>query len=319
MGSPEPVLADARDVLDDNSRALAEVLGATYLDARSPLLGALRGCDKAQLTYATALASGDPAAVAAARSALEQASLQLGTVVRRVVPGMPVERVTARLREDLEAQLAARSGQPYTALRTAAGRAVDTASLLAAEVAAARRLGPTGPRAATLRAELTALLTEHVLLVGRLAGELDAGEDAPAGGGAGGARAALAANASDLSQSLGGAYPAAAQPFLTAWTDHLVRLEAYAAAVAATGTAPSGELRTAPQTFGRLLAQHIEGQSAGRIATDLTPSLDTLLSAVDAAATGSPRSASALHRAAAEAPPPAAALAAAAAEHLRLR
>lgn len=119
--------------------------------------------------------------------------------------------------------------------------------------------------------------------------------------------------------TLGGAYPAAAGPFLTAWSDHLVRLEAYAAGVAAAGAAPSGELRTAPQTFGRLLAQHIEGLPAARIATDLTPGLDSLLRAVDAAATGSASALTALHRAVADAPPPAAVLAAAAAQHLRLR
>ena len=321
-GLSEPAQMDLGQVLDANSQALAEVLGATYLEARSPLLGALRSGDKASLTHADALASGDAAAVARARAALEQASSELPAVLRQLVPGVPMERVAVRLREDLEAQLAPPTDQPYTALRTAAGRAVDTASLLAAAVTEDRNLGPTGTRAATLRAELTALLTEHVLLVGALAQELAAlpATGPGAGGqGAAGARAALDANARALSMTLGGAYPAAAEPFLGAWTDYLGRLETYAAGVAAAGAAPSGELRTAPQTFGRLLAQHIDGLPPGRIATDLTPWLNSLVRAVDAAATGSAQAPSALHRAVADAPPPAAVLAAAVAQHLRLR
>ena len=321
-GLSEPARMDAGEVLDANSQALAEVLGATYPGARSPLLGALRSGDKAQLVHAAALASGDAAAVARARTALEQAAKDLPAVLQRLVPSMPMERVAVRLREDLEAQLTPQSDQPYTALRTAAGRAVDTASLLAAAVTADRSLGTTSTRAATLRAELTALLTEHVLLVGALAQELAAlpGAAPGAGGrGAAAAQAALDANARALSMTLGGAYPAAAGPFLATWTDYLGRLETYAAGVAAAGAAPSGELRAAPQTFGQLLAQHIDGLSPGRIATDLTPWLNSLLRAVDAAATRSPRASSALHRAVADAPPPAAVLAAATAEHLRLR
>lgn len=183
-GQAEPARVDAREVLDANSQALAEVLGATYLDARSPFLGALRSGDKAQLVHADALASGDAAAVDRARGALEQASVELAAVLRRVLPGMAVERVVVRLREDLEAQLAAGGTPSYTALRTAAGRAVDTASLLAAAVAADRNLGAPGTRAATLRAELTALLTEHVLLVGGLARSwLPFPRAAPAAGG----------------------------------------------------------------------------------------------------------------------------------------
>ena len=320
-GGAEPARQDAREVLDANSLALAGVLGATSVDARAQLLGALRSGDKAQLVHAVALASGDAAAVERARAALEQASAELADVLQRLVPGMPVECVTVRLREDLEAQLAAQNEQSYTALRTAAGRAVDTASLLAAAVTADRNLGTTGTRAATLRADLTALLTEHVLLVGALATELAAlpATGPGAGKGASGARAALDANARALSMTLGGAYPAVAEPFLAAWSDHLVRLEAYAAGVAAAGAAPSAGLRTAPQTFGRLLAQHIEGLSPGRIATDLMPGLDSMLRAVDAAATGSTQASSALHQAVADAPPPAAVLAAATAQHLRLR
>ncbi len=332
--APEPLPADVR-VLDANSQALAEVLGAASHDARAALLTGLRAGDRAQLALAAARAGGEAGAADRARGRLEQTQVELAAVVRQVVPGLPAERVAERLRGDLEAQLAATSEEPYAALRTAAGRAVDTAGLLAGGIALDRRLGPSGTRAATLRTQLTAALTEHVQLVGGLARELaddqrasDQEPDAAGTVGPGGkvtrgratssARAALAANARELSAALGSAYPAAAEPLLASWRAHLVRLDAYAVAVAA-GRSPSPDgVRTAAPSFARLFAAHIDGLSASRYAADLAPGLDTLLLAVDAAAQGLAEAPAALHRAVADAPPLAALLAAAAAEDLRL-
>jgi len=305
----------SRATLDAGSQALASVLGATYDDARAPLLVALRDADRLHLEHALARSAGDGVAVATARTALEQAQLELFAVLRRIVPGLRTQQVRDRLMADLEAQLAAGGDDPYTALRTAAARARDTARVLTDGIAEDRQLGVSGTRASRLRADLTALLTEHVLLAGGLAGELAKAD----GGATASARSALDANALELTAVLGRGYPAMSEPFLQAWTAHVVRLEDYARA-AATGGAPQGDaLRGFAGALADLLAENVGGLPADRISAELAPVLEAMLRAVDAAADGSPDVPAELGRAAAATPAPAALLAAAIAEDLRLR
>lgn len=308
-----PSAEAARRALDASSESVASVLGAVYNDARPPLLLALREVDRLQLERALTLSSGDAAAVAASGAALEQAQLELSAVLRRVVPALGAVQIRDRLMPDLEAQLAASGDTPYTALRLAAARSRDTARVLAGGISEDRHLGVSGTRASRLRADVTALLTEHVLLAAALTGELVADADAA------GARAALDANALELATVLGRGYPAANEPFLTAWVAHVARLEEYARAVT-TGGAPQGDaLRGFAGTLADLLAAQIDGLPAERISAELAPTLDAMLRAVDAAANGSPDALVELGRAAAETPAPAALLAAAIAEDLRLR
>jgi hypothetical protein len=271
--------------------------------------------DRLQLEHALTLSQGDAAVTAVARAALEQAQLELSAVLRRVVPALGAEQVRDRLMSDLEAQLAAGGDDPYTALRTAAARARDTARVLTDGIAEDRQLGVSGTRASRLRADLTALLTEHVLLAGGLAGELTKAD----GGAAASARSALDANALELTAVLGRGYPAISEPFLQAWTAHVVRLEDYARA-AATGGAPQGDaLRGFAGALADLLVEYVDGLPADRISDELAPALEAMLRAVDAAADGSPDVPAELGRAAAATPAPAALLAAAIAEDLRLR
>lgn len=307
-----PSAAASRIALDASSQAVASVLGAVYDDAEPPLLLALREVDRLQLEHALTLLQGD---AAVARAALEQAQLELSAVLRRVVPALGVEQVRDRLMSDLEAQLAAGGDDPYTALRTAAARARDTARVLTDGIAEDRQLGVSGTRASRLRADVTALFTEHVLLAGGLAGELVKAD----GGAAASARSALDANALELTAVLGRGYPAISEPFLQAWTAHVVRLEDYARA-AATGGAPQGDaLRGFAGALADLLVEYVDGLPADRISDELAPALEAMLRAVDAAADGSPDVPAELGRAAAATPAPAALLAAAIAEDLRLR
>ena len=310
-----PSAAASRVALDASSRAVASVLGAVYDDAQPPLLLALREVDRLQLDHALTLSQGDAAVAAVARAALEQAQLELSVVLRRVVPALGAEQVRDRLMSDLEAKLAAGGDDPYTALRTAAARARDTARVLTDGIAEDRQLGVSGTRASRLRADLTALLTEHVLLAGGLAGELAKAD----GGASASARSALDANALELTAVLGRGYPAISEPFLQAWTAHVVRLEDYARA-ATTGGAPQGDaLRGFADALADLLVEYVDGLPADRISAELAPALEALLRAVDAAADGSPDVPAELGRAAAATPATAALLAAAIAEDLRLR
>lgn len=310
-----PSAAASRVALDASSQAAASVLGAVYDDAQPPLLLALREVDRLQLEHALTLSQGDAAVAAVARGALEQAQLELSAVLRRVVPALGAEQVRDRLMSDLEAQLAAGGDDPYTALRAAAARARDTARVLTDGIAEDRQLGVSGTRASRLRADLTALLTEHVLLAGGLAGELAKAD----GGAAASARSALDANALELTAVLGRGYPAISEPFLQAWTAHVGRLEDYARA-AATGGAPQGDaLRGFAGALADLLVEYVDGLPADRISAELAPALEAMLRAVDAAADGSPDVPAELGRAAAATPAPAALLAAAIAEDLRLR
>lgn len=321
----QPETAVALEALETNSASLADVLEQTA-DGRPSLLLALRASDRAHVEHAVARSDADAAGVATARAGLDRAQRELSAVLRRAVPGLDAEELTDRLLADLAAQLAADGDEPYPALRAAAGRARDTARVLADGVAEDRQLGPSGTRAATLRADLTALLTEHSLLVGGLAHELavaqaegPGGDDAfgdDAGGAVRSARTALEANTLALSELFGSAYPAVRAPFLRLWTEHVTLLGEYAAAVGSGANPSSDGLRSTPGEMSRLLAAHIDQLPVDRVAAELATTLDAQLVAVDAAASGSRQAPTELLRAAAAAPTPAALLAAAIAEHL---
>jgi len=316
----QPETAVALEALETNSASLADVLEQTA-DGRPSLLLALRASDRAHVEHAVARSDADAAGVATARAGLDRAQRELSAVLRRAVPGLDAEELTDRLLADLAAQLAADGDEPYPALRAAAGRARDTARVLADGVAEDRQLGPSGTRAATLRADLTALLTEHSLLVGGLGHELAVARGKGAGGDdAGGAvrsaRTALEANTLALSELFGSAYPAVRAPFLRLWTAHVTLLGEYAAAVGSGANPSSDGLRSTPGEMSRLLAAHIDQLPVDRVAAELATTLDAQLVAVDAAASGSRQAPTELLRAAAAAPTPAALLAAAIAEHL---
>lgn len=311
----QPPAAAALAALAESSAGLADVLGATYSEARRPLLEALQRVDQLIGEHAVALGRGDAGGAATAREQLRQAENELAQVIRRVVPQLDAAEVADRFAGQLQAQLAVGTGTQYSQLRAAAQQAGVTARLLSAGIADDRRLGSPGAGAARLRADLTGLLTEHVALVGALAGELRA-----PGPAADGARAALQANAVTLADVVGDAYPAARAAFLRSWTAHLDRLQRYAVARASggAGTAEAGMVRGYSGELARLLAEHVDGLPARSSTTELEPALASLLGAVAAQAAGSPEAPAALHQAAQDVLPAAALLSAAVAEDLQL-
>ncbi len=310
LGDPGPTAA--LDALGNASAALADILGATYSGARAPLGQALRRDDALLAQHAVALASGDVAAAAEVRASLEQAEGELARVVRQVVPALDAAELAERLGNDLLAQVAAAGPDPWAALRAAAVESARTARLLAAGIAADRGLGGTGTGAALLRADVTALLTQHVALVGAL------GRGAATPGSGDGVGAALSANAEQLGDLVGEAYPAARAPFLRAWQAHLDRLTRYAGDRAAGREGEPGLLLGFPDELARLLAEHVGGLPAETVAAELVPAQASLLDALTAAADGEPRAAGALRTAVVQAQPAAALLAAGIAEDLRL-
>lgn len=296
----------------DASAGLADVLGATYSAARGPLEAGLRRDDALLIDHAVALATGDALGAAESRSALEQAEGELAQLLRRVVPTLDAVELTERLGGELRAQLAAVGPSPWVALREVATEAAGTARLLAAGIASDRGLGSPGTDAARLRAETTALLTEHVGLVGAL------GRTAADGADDGEVRAALQHNGEQLSTTIGDRYPVARSPFLRAWQAHLDRLARYAAARASGQDGAREMLLGFPQELARLLSEHIGGLPAATVAAELEPAQVALLDALTAAADDELSAPRALRTAVREAQPAAGLVAAGIAEDLRL-
>ena len=295
--------AAASASLDDASTALADLLGATYEGAREQLLLSLRTCDRRALQHADAVRTGDAGGLAAALEGLQSAQADLAATVRRVVPRLPASQLRERLDGDLLAQLAVGGEDGYARLRTASGRAPATAALIAAGIAEDRGLGPAGTPAATLRADLTGLLTEHVQLAGALA-RAPAPEPP--------AVIALQANGADLTALLATAYPALPAGFSRAWSGHVDRLAALAADPSATARR---EVLDFPTELAAELARHVGGLPARTTVAELTPLLAALAAAVEAG--GSPGAHAALRRASGAVPVPSALVAAAVAQDRR--
>jgi hypothetical protein len=285
-GDPQaPPVEASRQALDAASTALAEVIGATYSTAYQPLQDALRRVDELLAQEA------DDRRLMAAYE-------ELGAVVRRVVPVLDAAEVGARLAAEVQA-LTAEPGE----LRALAAEASETARLLAAGIAADRRLGDVATPAGQLRADLTGLLTEHVLLAARLGEEPDL-------------RAALDANGLALGDLLGSSYPTLRAPFVRSWQAHVNRLDRYGRARAGggTGQAEFGLARGFPAELARLLASHVDGLPPQTAEAELEPALELLVRAVAA----DPARPDLLREAAAGVLPVAALLSAAVAEDLRL-
>ena len=272
---------------DSGSPALAELLAGPDEGARLALLAALRRVDRRH----------------------RGSGRSLTAALRRVAPGTDSDELA-----QVALHLSSRPGGagPYDGLHAASLQARNDARVLAAGVAAARGLGPTGTRASALRADLTGLLLEHVALTTALARELAEG-----GAGADGARAALAANTAALVGLLGVAYPELAEPFARAWSSQVLRLESVATAVVVSGSsAPS--LDSAARTLAEVFTPAVDDLPVERLTAALEPLLRAQVRAVESAARKDPAAAEDLRRATAAVPAPVALLSAAIAEHLRL-
>jgi hypothetical protein len=182
-------------------------------------------------------------------------------------------------------------GDPFQLSRRAASHMPMTADALAAGFDQALSLSGNGAsEAASLRAGLTYLLTEHVYLAGiAVDTAYVTGPDSPEFG--------LAADALDensvaLADAVGSiAGDAKRETFLTAWRSHIDDFVSYA--VAAKSGDPAGKrqalanLRDYQQVAGRFFADITGGAlSAGAVETTLNEHVKTLAAAIDAFAAG---------------------------------
>lgn len=314
------------ELLDANTVAVADTLGASYRNSGAALLPALRRLDLLLLDHVAARAAGATPEAEQALAALPDAHRELARDLRRISPSLPEADVATVSAESADALLAVTGavleGDPrqFALLRATAGQAPATAELLARGVAADDGLVLAGPSAAQLRSQLTGLLAEQALLTGALATVLHESDGDPAAPLPVAALAAMNANAVALADTVGAAYPAAALPVVTAYQSRAQALSAYATARASgqAGADQVAALEAFPEQLGAAVERHVPELPASRTAAELAPAGASLRAAVDSAATGDPEAPDDLLRAAADVPAPAALMAAAIAEDLGL-
>ena len=146
--------------------------------------------------------------------------------------------------------------------------------------------------AATLRANLTGLLHDHVWLAGNALqtavmkkGDLKDKQVA-------GAVAALDENSVELSKAIGAAYPDAEQPFLASWRQHIGFFVNYTLGKAtkdnAMATKAMKDLDGYRTGFGQLINSVVPELPADAVAEELKPHVASLLTAIDAAVANDP-------------------------------
>jgi hypothetical protein len=152
---------------------------------------------------------------------------------------------------------------------------------------------PSATDAATLRANLTGLLHDHVWLAGNAlqTAVLQKGnlKDKQVTG----AVAALDDNSMELSKAIGAAYPDAEKPFLASWRQHIGFFVDYTLGKATKDDAKvmkaKMDLDGYRTSFGQLINSVVPELPADAVAEELVPHVDSLLTAIDAAVANDPR------------------------------
>ncbi len=174
-----------------------------------------------------------------------------------------------------------------------------------------------------LRAQLTAILTDHVYLAGAAINQ------ALADGGnlttekVGAAVAALDANSVEIAALVGSAYPDAEQPFLDSWRSHIPFFVNYTVAKATGDQAgvdqAVSDLGGYAVSFGQLINSVVPELPAEAVQSALEMHAESLLAAIDANIAGDPAYFDLLKTAASHMPMTAAALAGGIATNLELQ
>ncbi|MEV7973884.1 hypothetical protein [Cellulomonas sp. NPDC089187] len=183
------------------------------------------------------------------------------------------------------------TGDAFADARTAAAHMPETALTLATGLAAATdTAGEVDSDAATLRANLTAMLQEHVYLTGiGVATAYTAGADSEPFAQA---KAALDGNTQDLTDAIGSlAGDDAAQTFNQVWTDHVGYFVDYAVAKKsgdqAAADAAQASLTQYTQDAGAFFEQISNGELPAAAVTEaLAMHVSTMSAAIDALAAG---------------------------------
>jgi hypothetical protein len=137
-----PNTAAAVQALDDNSVAVAALIGSVYPDAEQPFLDSWRSHIPFFVDYTLGKVTGDQAKVDAAVAGLGEYAVSFGQLINSVVPELPAEAVQGELEMHATTLLAAIdadiAGDPayFTLLQEAASHMQMTATALAGGIAA---------------------------------------------------------------------------------------------------------------------------------------------------------------------------------------
>ncbi len=146
--------------------------------------------------------------------------------------------------------------------------------------------------AATLRANLTGLLHDHVWLAGNALQTAVLKKGNLKDEQVEGAVAALDDNSVELSKAIGAAYPDAEKPFLSSWRQHIGFFVDYTLGKAtkddAKVTKAKKDLDGYRASFGQLINSVVPELPADAVADELTPHVASLLAAIDAAVANDP-------------------------------
>lgn len=221
--------AAALAALDQNTQALGAAIGSVYGSAaQAEFLKLWRAHIGFFVNYTLGTATGDRAAVATAQTDLAGYVSQFSAFLASATK-LPASAVAADLQGHVSTletaidAIVAKSPQAGRLIEMAAMHMDGTAEVLAKGIAASKDIpGNISGPAATLRADLTGLLIQHVAATAFVV------QTAVANGGnlknpeVAGAVAALTDNTNELGQAIGSVYGSAAQAeFLKLWNAHI--------------------------------------------------------------------------------------------------
>lgn len=137
-----PRTAAAVQALDDNSVAVAKLVGSAYPDAEQPFLDSWRSHIPFFVDYTLGKVTGDQAKVDAATKGLGDYAVAFGQLINSVVPTLPADAVQMELEMHASSLLAAidadiaNDPSYYSLLQAAAAHMQGTAAALAGGIAA---------------------------------------------------------------------------------------------------------------------------------------------------------------------------------------
>ena len=295
----DPAVAGAVKALDANSVALSKAVGSAYPAAEKPFLASWRQHIGFFVNYTLGKATKNAAMTAKAVKDLDGYRTNFGQLINSVVPELPAKAVADDLTPHVASLLAAIDAQvagsptAFAKLETAASHMPNTAKILAMGISTNKKLaGKADGDAATLRAGLTYLLTEHVYFAGIAINQAVADKGNLKAPATAAAVAALDANSVNLSKAVGSAYPAAEKPFLASWRQHIGFFVNYAlgkATMNAKMTAQAvKDLDGYRTNFGQLINSVVPELPAMAVADELKPHVTSVFKAIDDVVAGSP-------------------------------
>ncbi|RPF26892.1 copper amine oxidase [Georgenia muralis] len=241
-GADSPEFEAAAATLDANSVALADAVGSLAGDEqREAFLALWREHIGYFVDYAVAVKGGDDAARDAALASLDGYTGQAGAFFEEVSGGaLPAADVAMSLEMHVTTlttaidDLAAGSPEAYGSLQAAAAHVGEGAAVIAGGLVSAAGLqGDPADEAATLRAQLTAGLQEHVYLAGLAVFTAYTSDGGTSSAAFEAAAATLDANSVALSEAVGSLAGAEqGEAFLALWREHIGYFVDYADAVA---------------------------------------------------------------------------------------